>query len=123
MRKFEELPIFKQSHNLVIKLYKFTETFPDSEKYGLTSQIRRSAVSVPANIVEGLHRNTTKELIAFMYNARGSAGELLYHLLLSKDLNYLEKEVYLELDEITQEILKQLNGRIRSEKRKLNIIS
>lgn len=121
MKQFQELPVFVQSHELTLEMYKLTQTFPSEEKYGLSSQIKRCASSVPANIVEGLHRNTKKELIVFLYNARGSAGELKYHILLAKDLSYINNQKYNVLDTKISDVIRQLNGWIKSEKVKLNI--
>ncbi len=77
---------------MVLEVYRITKKFPSDENYGLISQIRRAAVSIAANIVEGMGRNTTKELLSFTYNARGSLMEVIYYLILSKDLGYLRKE-------------------------------
>lgn len=119
MRNYYELPVFIEAHILVQKVYTLTKTYPKDELYGLVSQVRRSAVSIPANIVEGLMRNTKKELLVFLYNARGSSGELEYHLLLSKDLGYISDDQYSDLKTHTYSIIKQLNGWIRSEKTKI----
>jgi four helix bundle protein len=92
IKSFQDLNIWKEAHYLALEIYKITKKFPNDEIYGLISQIRRAAVSVAANIVEGMGRNTTKELLSFTYNARGSLMEVLYYLILSKDLGYLRKE-------------------------------
>ena len=84
------------------------------------SQIRRSAASIPANISEGFCRNTTKELIQFLYHSRGSCGETLYHLRLAKDLHYIDNGEYMISKECCDEIMKQLNGWIRSLRSKVN---
>ena len=73
-----------------MKIYKVTASFPESEIYNLTDQLRRAAASVPANIVEGQSRNTTKEYLSYLYNARGSLEEVRYFLLLSHDLIILK---------------------------------
>ncbi len=109
-----EVPVWKKSHELVLKIYILTESFPKSEQFGVTSQLRRSASSIPANITEGFYRKSTKELLQFLYNARGSLGETLYHLLLSKDLHLLKDEEYQALSEGYNEVGKQLNGWIKS---------
>jgi four helix bundle protein len=97
VKSFQDLNIWKEAHNLTLEVYQITESFPKTEVFGLVSQIRRAAASVPANIAEGMGRNTTKELLSFLYNSRGSLSEVIYHLILSKDLNYLEKERFDEL--------------------------
>lgn len=116
----EETPVWELSHSLTILVYEISSNFPKSEIYGLTSQIRRSASSVPANITEGFYRNSTKELIQYLYNARGSNGETIYHLRLSLDLKYIDKDQYDTLSNMCFEIGKQLNGWIKSLKTKIN---
>ena len=118
---FEQLPIWGKAHELILFIYKLTETFPKSEIYGLTSQLRRSASSIPANIAEGFYRNSTKELVQFLYITRGSLGETKYHLRLSKDLNYLMQKDYEYLISEYEIIGKQLNGWIKSLKNKVLI--
>jgi four helix bundle protein len=113
-QSYEEVPVWKDTHKLTLSIYKITEKFPAKENFGLTSQIRRSASSIPANIAEGFHRNSTKELLQFLYNARGSYGETLYHLRLAFDLNYVDKKNYTELRNGYIDIGKQLNGWIKS---------
>ena len=113
-----DLEIWKKSHDLVLKIYEVTASFPKSETYGLTDQLRRSAASVPANIVEGQSRNTTKEYLSFLYNARGSLEEIRYFLLLSHDLNHLSEETYKNLENEYETASKMLNGLIKSLKKK-----
>lgn len=115
----EELPIWKISHHLTLQVYKITQSFPDKEIYGLTSQLRRSASSIPANICEGFYRRSTKELLQFLYNARGSYGETLYHLLLARDLGYIKVSDYDEIIKEYEVLGKQLNGWINSLKKKV----
>lgn len=95
-----------------------TSSFPKEEIYTLVSQLRRSATSVPANIVEGQSRNTTKEYLQFLCNARGSLEETRYHLLLSRDLNYLSPPGYEDLEVKYEEVSKMLNGLISRMKNK-----
>lgn len=115
----EELPVWKKAHELTLLVYKITKRYPKYELYGLISQLRRSCSSVPANITEGFYRKTTKELIQFLYNARGSLGETIYHIRLSKDLDYINNEDYNRLVKETSEVGKQLNGLIKSLKSKI----
>lgn len=89
IKSFQDLNIWKESHKLALDIYSLTNKFPKGEMFALTSQIRRAATSIPANIAEGMGRNTTKELLSFTYNARGSLSEVIYHLILSKDLGYI----------------------------------
>lgn len=116
----EDTPVWQLSHELTLNVYKLSEKFPKTETYGLTSQVRRSASSVPANITEGFYRNSTKELVQFLYNARGSYGETLYHLRLAKDLGFINEVVYKDIIENYNLLGKQLNGWIKSLRVKIN---
>ena len=110
---WNELEVWKSSHSLVLEVYKKTCTFPKHEMYGVTSQLRRSSSSVPANIVEGQSRNTTKEYLSFLFNARGSLEETRYFLLLSKDLEYLSVDCYSGLEQTCEKISRMLNALIK----------
>ena len=110
----DKLIVWKQSHQLVLKIYEITKGFPNSELFGLTSQIRRAAVSVPSNIVEGKARGFDKEYKRFLLMARGSLEEVRYQLLLAKDLEYIDSNKYEEVINLTNEVGKLLNGLIRS---------
>ena len=91
------LNVWKKGHKLTLAVYKATASFPREELYGLTSQIRRSCSSIPATIAEGCGRYGDTELARFLSIAMGSASELEYHLLLARDLNFLETTEYREL--------------------------
>lgn len=110
---FEKLKVFKEAHEFVQLIYKYTEAFPKTETFGLTGQLRRASVSIAANIVEGNSRNHTKEYIQFLYQARGSLEEAKYHILLAKDLGYLKKEDYLELQAKAELVGKLLSGLVK----------
>ena len=110
----ENLKVFEISHNLTLDLYKLTTQFPSEEKFGLTSQIRRASSSICANLMEGSHRNNTKKYRQFAGISRGSAGELKYHLLLSKDLKYISEDSYKSCLNKTNEISRMLHGLVRS---------
>ncbi len=114
VRKFEDLKVWQVGHKLTLEIYKVSKFFPKDELYGLISQIRRAASSAPANIVEGYYRNTTKELIKFLFNARGSAGEVTYFLILAKDLGYLSVEKYNNLRKEYENLLRSLSAMINS---------
>jgi four helix bundle protein len=90
MRDFRELKVWEKAHRLTLAIYKITADFPRDELYGLTSQIRRASSSVPANIAEACGRGTNAEFAHFLQIAFGSATELEYHLLLSRDLDFLK---------------------------------
>ncbi len=113
-RSWEDLIVWQKAHILVLEVFKIVKTFPIEEKYGLVSQIKRSAYSVSANIVEGHSKNSNKDFIKYLYIARGSAEELKYFLLLSRDLKYLENLVYENLLSKLNEISYLLNRLIKS---------
>ena len=103
MKDFRDLKVWERGHCLTVALYQETVRFPVEERYGLTSQIRRAAASIPANIAEGCGRDGDAELARFCRIAAGSASELDYHLFLAKDLGLLPQEAYDRLaDEMTE---------------------
>ena len=118
MESWKELEVWRKAHGLVLEIYKLTATFPNDERFRLTDQLCRAAASVAANIVEGQSRQTTKEYIHFLYNARGSLEETRYHLLLAKDLELLDSDVYASLEKEYETVSKMLNGLIKSLRRK-----
>ena len=111
---WRDLKVWQKTHELVLKIYQVTQGFPRSEIYGLVDQLKRAAYSAPANIVEGQSRNTTKEYLQFLYNARGSIEEVRYFLLLSKELGFLSAEAYDSLETEYETASKMLNGLIKS---------
>jgi four helix bundle protein len=119
-KDFQEIPAWKIAHEATLRVYKLTKGFPKEELYGLTSQLRRAASSVAANIVEGFYRNTTKELLSFLYNARGSCGEVFYHLILARDLKYISQSDFQSLSNTYRDLGKQLSNWIRSLKRRID---
>ena len=92
MQDFKKLDVWKRSHELALMVYKLSASFPREEVYGLTSQLRRAASSVPANIAEGCGRDSPLDFAHFLDIAFGSASELEYHLILAKDLGFLTAE-------------------------------
>src|SRR3990172_12902379 len=118
IKSFEDLEIWQLSHKLCVLIYKITNNYPNCELYSLVSQIRRAAISIPANIVEGYYRNTTKELIQFLYHARGSCGEVIYFLILSRDLNYISEKDYGELRNEYNILIRKITAMINSLKNK-----
>ena len=117
MNNFEELKVWKEAHKLVLKVYNLTDSFPKEERYRLTNQLCRSAASIPANIVEGQARQTTKEYLQFLYTARGSIAETKYHLILVRDLGYLENSFYNEIIKDYNKVGRMLNALINSLKK------
>lgn len=114
MKSIEELDVFKLSHEMTLKIYKLTKDFPGEERFGLVSQMRRAAYSVPMNLAEGSHRLNTKEYRQFVGIAKGSAGEMKYQLLLAKDLKYVEENTYDELRSRCERISQMLTGLAKS---------
>ncbi len=108
MRDFKELKVWQKGHQLALAVYETTASFPRDERYGLTSQIRRAAISIPANIAEGCDRGGNAELARFLYIAMGSASELEYHLLLAHDLQFLADTGYQRLSEGVVEVKRML---------------
>jgi len=94
---FERLAVWQDSRALAKAIYQLTREFPSDEKFGLVSQIRRSAISVSSNIVEGSYRSSNKDKANFMNVAFGSLMELLSQVIISKDLDYINEEQYIEL--------------------------
>jgi len=118
LKNYKELKAWQRSYQLCLETYKITKRFPNEEKYGLTSQIRRAAVSVPSNIAEGYGRKTTPEYIRFLYIAYGSICELETQILLSGDLGYIETGKLEILQEGIGEVERMLKGLIKSLERK-----
>jgi four helix bundle protein len=113
MRDFREYKVWEKSHQLTLAVYVASRGFPRDELYGLTSQVRRSASSVPANIAEGCCRGGDGEFARFLGIAMGSASELDYHLLLAHDLHYLSPEQYAILLPQVSEVKRMLASFIK----------
>lgn len=94
MRPHEKLDVWRRAIDFVVTVYKMTESFPRDERFGLVSQIRRAAVSVPANIAEGAGRRSSKEFKYFLSNAQGSVSELATELLIAHKLGYLNQKTF-----------------------------
>src|SRR5215467_9126349 len=92
MKDFRDLKVWEKAHALALACYQITASFPKQEIFGIVSQIRRSGSSIAANIAEGCGRGGNAEFQRFLHMAMGSASELEYHLLLSRDLHFLENE-------------------------------
>ncbi len=118
MQDFKNLKVWQKSHALTLEMYKATENFPGNELYGLTSQMRRSCASIPANIAEGCGRNSDPEFARFLAISMGSAAELEYHLLLARDLGFITQVNYEKLNKHTAEIKQMLTNLIKKLKAK-----
>jgi four helix bundle protein len=114
IKDFYELDAWKKAHSFVMEIYKITKRFPKEELYGLTSQLRRAAYSITANIAEGFSRYHYNDKIRFYHNARGSISEVQNFLYLAKDLLFLTDKEFEYLFEESKEISKLINGLIRS---------
>ena len=114
MSDYKKLKVWQESHNFTIDIYNITKNFPNNENYGLTSQIRRSASSIPTNIVEGCGQLNNGNLIRFLGIAKGSSFELEYQLLLAKDLGYVNETEYNNLIKKIKSIIHMLIALIRS---------
>ena len=110
MRDFNKLEVWKKGHALTPSVYSATATFPKDELYGLTSQVRRAATSIPANIAEGCGRDSDADFARFLHMAMGSASELEYHLLLARDLGHISADKYTGLHEETTQVKRMLAG-------------
>ncbi len=107
---FQNLLVWQKTHNLVLEIYKVTNQFPSEEKYGLTSQLRRSSSSIVTNIVEGYARKGKVEYLRYLTIANGSLEETKYHLLLARDLNYLSDLKFSGLLMLCEEIGRMICG-------------
>ena len=97
MKIFKDIKVWKKAHELTLKVYKVSDSFPKHELYGLTTQIRRAVSSIPTNIAEGCGKSTDSDFARYLDISFGSANELEYQILLAKDLGYLEELIYTEL--------------------------
>jgi len=114
---FRDLIVWQKAHKLTLDIYGITAEFPKFEEYGLSSQMRRSASSVPTNVAEGFKRKSDKDSLRFYNMSECSLEELKYQLILSKDLGYITKVQFESLNEQAEEVSKLLNGWIKCHKR------
>jgi len=112
INSYRQLGVWQKAIALVTEIYEASRTFPKEELHGLTGQLRRAAISVPANIAEGWGRNSTGEYIQFLRVARGSLLELETHIVIARNLDYLSPQKLQELLDKTQELNKMLNALI-----------
>ena len=110
IKSYKDLTVWQKSIELVIKIYQLVESFPKEEVNGLSNQMQRAAVSIPSNIAEGYYRFSDKELLKFLYIARGSSTELETQLIISLKLNYSSEEMIKEALDLCEEIEKMLNA-------------
>jgi four helix bundle protein len=113
MQDFRNLDVWQAAHALTLDIYELTASFPDHERYGLISQMRRACSSMPMNIAEGCVRRTDADFARYLYNAMGSASELEYAVLLSRDLGYASTEDFSRLTDDVQRVKRMLTSFIR----------
>ena len=123
MRDYTKIKAWQLADDLTVEIYKSTKSFPKDERYALTSQIRRAAYSVPANITEGSSRNSHKDYLHFLYIARGSLSETRYFVHLSERLGYFTKDQAQSLTKQAEEVSKTLVGLILAVEKEANPIS
>jgi len=111
---FKQLKVWRKAHEMTLSTYRITAEFPKEELYGLTSQLRRSAASIGANIAEGCGRRSDGEMCRFLQIARGSASEVEYHFLLARDLHLLTEKSFQVLTRQADELQRMLTGLIQS---------
>lgn len=121
LKSYKELKVWKKAYKLTLQVYKITSDFPKSELYGLTSQMRRSALSIPTNIAEGYMRGHSKEYLQFLWIAYGSTGELETCLLISHDLGFIRDDDFGKVYSLHQEVAKMLFSLIKSIKEKITL--
>ena len=114
VNNFRGLIVWQKSHELTMEIYKLTSFFPSDEKFGLVSQMRRAAYSIPANIVEGHSRKSKKEFLQFLNIAKGSLEELRYFIILCSDLHYIMEDDTKRLEKESSEVSKLLFGFTKS---------
>ena len=110
MRNFQKLEVWKKAHELTLSIYRLTANFPANERYGLTSQLQRASASIGANLAEGCGRETDADYCRFVQMAAGSACEVEYHLILSRDLGLLDATAFEQLNTDINEIKRMLCG-------------
>ena len=118
VQSYSDLIVWQKALALAVDVHRLSESFPRSERFGLTSQLRRAAVSIPSNIAEGAARRTTRDLISFLYIARGSLAELETQLLLARQLGYLDDTGLEQMRPGLKEVGRLLNGLIAGLRRR-----
>ncbi len=109
-QSFQDLVVWKKAHQFVLLVYRITKLFPANERFGLSSQFQRAAVSIPANIAEGYKKTGKADKLRLMNIAQGSLEECRYYILLSSDLDYITKENNLELTRSIEDVSRLLNA-------------
>ena len=123
MKNYRDLQVWKKAHDLTLELYRISQQFPREEIYGITSQLRRAAVSIGANLAEGCGRRTSSELARFVRIAMGSASELDYHLLLCRDVGFMAVDEFTRTSAALTEVRKMLTSFLNSVEEQIEIQS
>ena len=123
VKSFRDLELWKKARAVVLEVYRVTNPFPRREQFGIVSQLRRAAYSIPANIAEGHGRRSTKELIQFLAVANGSLEELRYFLELSRDLSYLSPADFVNLEKELKAVAQMLEALTQSLRRRLALVN
>lgn len=110
MRNYRDLEVWEKAHKLTLAIYRGTHDFPKEERFGLTSQIRRSSASIAANLAEECGRRSDGEMARFIQISMGSGAERSYHLLLARDLDFLKNAEYSRLNSDLEEIMRMLSS-------------
>ena len=109
IKSYKDLIVWQKAIMLVKEIFKLTDNFPKSEIFGLTSQMRRSAISIPSNIAEGYGRKSVNERLQFHKIAYGSGLELETQLIITKELGFVDNDLYIQIENLLKEVLKMLN--------------
>jgi four helix bundle protein len=120
IKSFRDLEVWQRAHVLVLEIYRLTNAYPRTEQFGVVSQLRRAAYSIPANIAEGFGRRSTKELLQCLAIANGSLEEVRYFLLLSRDLRYLPTNEFSKMERELKAVAEMMSALARSLKNRLN---
>ena len=120
IKGFQDLEVWQKAQKLVLEIYRLTNTFPRSEQFGIVSQLRRAAYSIPSNIAEGYGRRSTRKLLQFLTIANGSAEELRYFVILSRDLKYMAPQDVTRLEREITGVVQMLAALSRSLKSRAN---
>jgi four helix bundle protein len=116
INSWQDLVVWRKAHELVLLVYALTKNFPNEEKFGLSSQMRRAAVSIASNIVEGFKRRTVKESVSFYNISDGSLEELRYQLFLGRDLKYLSENDYVAVEKLARDVSRLLYAWSKSQR-------
>jgi len=116
MKSFKDIIAWQKAYELTLLIYRYTKNFPESEEFGLKSQLRRASVSVISNIAEGFKRNGKKDKLKFYNQSQASLEEVKCQIMLAFDLKYFNKDIFIELDQMSEESSRVLFGWVKSQR-------